>query len=47
MGGNGSNSMVIKVSHMGVNDESMTFEKSINEIPNRVFKREYRYSITM
>jgi len=41
--GNGANDMIIKVEHMGVGDESKTFEKSINEIPNRVFKREYRY----
>lgn len=43
-GGNGANSMVIKVEHLGVADESKTYEKSINEIPNRVFKIQYRFS---
>ena len=40
-GGNGTNSMVIEVEHLGASDKSKTFEKSINEIPNRVFKRQF------
>ena len=39
--GNGTNDMVISVEHLGVRDNSKVFEKSINEIPNRVFKHEY------
>jgi hypothetical protein len=40
-GGKGANDMVIRVEHLGIADDSKTFEKSVNEIPNRVFKRQF------
>ena len=42
-GSSGANSMVIRVEHLGVADESKTYEKAINEIPNRVFKIQFRF----
>jgi hypothetical protein len=42
MGSKGANDMIISVEHLGITDDSKTFEKSINEVPNRVFKRKFR-----
>eukprot|EP00960_Hanusia_phi_P056776 763367-Hanusia_phi.AAC.3 len=39
--GNGTNNMLIQVSHLGIREDSKVMEKCINEIPNRTFKREY------
>ena len=37
----GVNSLVVKVEHLGIVDESKVFEGSINVIVNRVYKRQY------
>ena len=42
LGSKGANDMIISVEHLGVTDDSKTFEKSINDVPNRVFKRKFR-----
>jgi len=40
-GGNGTNQLIIRVDHRGIKEDSKTFERAVNTVSNRVYKREF------